>query len=87
MSLLGSIKHSLAQTRAGLFGKIAAAVGGRTVLTAAELSRLEELLLAADVGVAATGRLLAAVEQGGGHGPAVGVLKQAMRSILAAVPD
>lgn len=86
MSLLGSIKDSLAKTRAGLFGQIAAVVGGRSRLTAAELSQLEELLLAADVGVAATERLLAAVGQGGGLGPAVGPLKEAMLSVLASVP-
>ena len=83
MSIFSSIKDSLAKTRSGLFGAITAAVTGKRSLSGPELDALEEQLLLADVGVAAAGRLLAAVKQGDGSAPALDSLKQAMLGILA----
>ncbi|HTY08357.1 MAG TPA: signal recognition particle-docking protein FtsY [Candidatus Edwardsbacteria bacterium] len=84
MSLFRSIKDSLAKTRGGVFGAIAAAVGGKRTLSADELAGLEERLLLADVGVAAAERLLAAVRQSDGGMPATEVLQREMLAILTA---
>ena len=83
MSIFTSIKDSLARTRSGLFGAITAAVTGKRSLSAPELDALEEQLLLADVGMAATERLLAAVKDGERGGSAGDALQQAMLGILA----
>ncbi|MCU0607392.1 MAG: signal recognition particle-docking protein FtsY [Candidatus Edwardsbacteria bacterium] len=86
MSLLGSIRDSLAKTRAGLFGAVAAAVSGKRALSPDELAALEERLLLADVGLAATERLLAAVREGPADQDAAARLRAGMRAVLDGAP-
>jgi fused signal recognition particle receptor len=55
---MGRLRAGLARAREGLLGRIAAAVAGRRLLDAATLEELEGILLAADVGLAETERLV-----------------------------
>ncbi len=64
--MLRSLGKSLAKARDGLFGAVAKTLTGKRDITAEELERLESTLLSADVGPAATARLVEAVR----HGPA-----------------
>ncbi len=80
--LFASIRDGLSRAGAGLLGALAGAAAGQRSLTGGELEALEERLLAADVGVAASERLLAAVKRDGGQA-AIDALRNEMLAILA----
>ena len=86
MSIFTSLKDSLAKTRNGLLGALAAVAGKRS-LSAAELGALEEQLLLADVGVTATEQLISAVKNTKADGAAIDSLRQEMLSILSPKGD
>lgn len=77
-----SIGQSLAKARQAFFGPAIQALGGKRELTAAEAAEIESLLLSADVGVAATGRLLEAVRGGPRGLSALERLRAGMLGIL-----
>jgi fused signal recognition particle receptor len=77
-----SIRQSLAKARQAFFGPAIQALGGKRELTAEEAAGLEALLLSADVGVAAAGRLLEAVRGGPRELSALERLRQGMLGIL-----
>jgi len=57
----GKLKEGLSRTREGLLGKITRLVTTRAVIDDRTLDELEEILIAADVGVAATGEIMDAI--------------------------
>ncbi len=57
----GKLKEGLSRTREGLLGKITRLVTTRSVIDDRTLDELEEILIAADVGVAATGDIIEAI--------------------------
>ena len=61
--VFGRLRAGLGRAREGLLGAISAAVSGRRVLDAATLEELESALLGADVGVAESERLIAALRE------------------------
>ena len=63
MGLVERLKQGLARTRAGLVGSLEAAFKGKTRLDQDALLRLEEVLLAADVGPEATAFIVHSVEE------------------------
>lgn len=85
--MFGSIRDSLDKARRAVFGAVAQALGGKRDLTGDEISGLEGLLLSADVGVAATGRLLEAVRRGPAELSALERLKAEMLAILGPGPQ
>lgn len=77
-----SIGQSLAKARQAFFGPVIQALGGKRELSAQEAAGLEALLLSADVGVAAAGRLLGAVRSGPSDMSALERLREGMLNIL-----
>ncbi len=63
MGLVERLKQGLARTRAGLVGSLEAAFKGKARLDQDALLRLEEVLLAADVGPEATAFIVRSVEE------------------------
>ena len=57
----GKLKEGLTRTREGLLGKIARLATTRSVIDDRTLDELEEILIAADVGVTATGEIMEAI--------------------------
>jgi fused signal recognition particle receptor len=57
----GKLKEGLTRTREGLLGKITRLVTTRSVIDDRTLDELEEILIAADVGVTATGEIMEAI--------------------------
>jgi fused signal recognition particle receptor len=57
----GKLKEGLSRTREGLLGKITRLVTTRSVIDDRTLDELEEILIAADVGAAATGEIIEAI--------------------------
>jgi fused signal recognition particle receptor len=80
-------QESLQKTREGLFGRIRQLFAGQRI-TAAEMDQAEELLLAADVGVTTTQKLLAVLEAQRAATPEqrLAALKAEMTRMLRAVP-
>lgn len=62
--MLKALGQSLAKARQTFFEAVSVALLGKRSLSAGELAKLEDLLLSADVGTAATAKLLEAVRQG-----------------------
>ncbi len=93
MSFLGRIRESLSRTtqqiaeRFDALVRVADEPGRRSRPIDVETAEaLEELLISADVGVAATSRILAAVETRAPNGPGLrDLVKQEIRSVFAAV--
>ncbi len=80
--MLKSIGLSLDKARRAVFGAVARTLSGKRELTGEEASELEALLLSADVGSAATGRLLEAVRRGPAERSALERLRTEMLEIL-----
>lgn len=59
----GKLKEGLTRTREGLLGKITRLATTRSVIDDRTLDELEEILIAADVGVAATGEMMEGIRQ------------------------
>ena len=59
----GKLKEGLARTREGLLGKITRLATTRAVIDDRTLDELEEILIAADVGVGATGEIIEAIRK------------------------
>jgi len=57
----GKLKEGLSRTREGLLGKLTRLATTRSVIDDRTLDELEEILIAADVGVAATGEIVEAI--------------------------
>ena len=87
MSLLGRLRDGLRRTAAQLGGRFDEVVGTTTSAWVATLDpeALEAVLLQADVGVTATGRIIGRIRQWDGENEAVGVrelVKHEIRQIL-----
>lgn len=63
LSLLGKLKEKLTKTRQNLFGRISAALQGKTILDEALLSEIEEILITADIGVQTAHKILERTRQ------------------------
>ena len=61
-SLIGRLGDALRKTRSAIAGGIAQIVGTRTTIDDALLEDIEDILLTADVGVEATGRIIGSLE-------------------------
>ena len=59
----GKLKEGLTRTREGLLGKITRLATTRSVIDDRTLDELEEILIAADVGVAVTGEIMAGIRE------------------------
>jgi fused signal recognition particle receptor len=84
--MLKGLARSLERARQGIWQRVAQALPATTAPSAAELDQLEGLLLSADVGPAAAGRLMAAVREGRTGGTAAERLRTGMLAILKFEP-
>jgi fused signal recognition particle receptor len=84
--MLKGLARSLERARQGIWQRVAQALLATTAPSAAELDQLEGLLLSADVGPAAAGRLMAAVREGRTGGTAAERLRTEMLAILKFEP-
>jgi len=92
MGFLGRLGDSLARTTQQIAGRFDDVVrradegGGAAAGTRETLEGLEEVLITADVGVAATGRIVSAVRQRAGHGDSLRrLVEEEVLAILQAV--
>jgi fused signal recognition particle receptor len=89
MNRFSRLLDGLAKTRRAIADGLRAALAGRRVLDAQALDRLEETLIAADIGVETTAHLLSALRKGLGsseatEGSAAAVLADEIERILTA---
>lgn len=83
MSLFSRLKAGIARTRENLSNGVQRLLGGRVKLDAATIERLENLLLEADVGVAATARIIDRVRNISSQQSAAEAVRDEMAAILA----
>ena len=63
MSIFDKLRKGLARTRDGIVGGVAHLVPGRTSIDSALLDRLEEILIASDVGTASAAAMIGAIRE------------------------
>jgi fused signal recognition particle receptor len=88
MNLLGRIRDGLSRTTKEIFGRVDEIVRGVDASAPAPadtVDALEELLISADVGVAATDRIIEAVKARSGSESLRALIKTELRAIFAAV--
>lgn len=86
--MLNKLKQGIRRSREQLAGRLRALLGGGRPIDAATLEEVEEVLLAADVGIDATAQILAELEQRGDvadRAALMGALRERMIAILAPV--
>jgi fused signal recognition particle receptor len=81
--LFSRLKAGIARTRENLFNGVQRLLGGRVKLDAVTIERLEDLLLGADVGVAATARIIERVRNISSQQSAAEAIREEMAAILA----
>ncbi|MEM7540113.1 MAG: signal recognition particle-docking protein FtsY [Pseudomonadota bacterium] len=83
--MLGRLKDSLAKTRNGLVGKVKELFSAGATIDQAVIDDLETSLIAADVGVAASQQIIAAVQAAKANESPVEHIKQTLVKLLAPV--
>lgn len=63
MSIIDTLKQRLTKTRNNLFGRLSAALQGKTVIDETLLEEIEEILITADIGVATSHKILMKLRQ------------------------